>query len=230
MFNQKGNLSVVLVIAVLLIAIAGGFYYISIQKNQSSALPPAYSIPTLKPILEEQSSENAQVGFKVYSATKFSAKYGSSYNFSILYPEDWIPRDHDYGTGANIAFLSPDYETAGKGAGEEVLNGGRIEISVLPNQNITTLEDWVKSFYSNPQTNKTFVTPQAKIVGNKQIQEFDYNDGDSGKIDMISTNAAHTTVFAVGNTVYSFHAVSKVKSAEYLAVVEKIIESFKLTQ
>lgn len=226
------TIAIVAIVAAFLASL-GTYLVMSSNQNKRSQMSyrptPQITQSVISPTTIEEPIENATAGYETYSANKFANKYGAAYRFSVNYPGDWNPRDHDYGTGADFAFLSPDYKTPEQGPGEEILKGGRIEVFILPNQKITTLEDWVKTHYSNPQTNETFVTTRTKMIGDKQILEFEYRDSDTGKIDMVMPHTTHTEVFSVGNTVYEVQAVARESSVEYISIVEKIVESFKST-
>lgn len=196
---------------------------VSLQTSQSENI----IVTTKRSPTPEINQVTNTSNWKTYNLKKYITKYGSSYNFSISYPQDWAPRDHDFGTGVDIAFLSPNYKIPERGAGEEILDGARIEISVIPNQEFIDLSEWVKNFYYDPIKKRTFVNPRKAKIGNRDILEFEWQDKDSGKIDMIMPHKFHTKVFAEGNTIYVFQVVAKSLSQEYILIMNQILSTFQ---
>lgn len=83
--NQKGLMLLILGVAILLIIVAGGAYYLGSKNTNLTSKPevpqPATSAttPTLNPIT---STEDSTAGWKTYTSTE--GKY------SIKYPQDWV--------------------------------------------------------------------------------------------------------------------------------------------
>ncbi len=187
--------------------------------------PASKPTPSPSEVVYTESSHSAS--WETYSFEKYVSRYGRAYSLSFSYPPNWKVRDHDYLSGADVAFLSPDYKTPEMGIAEEILKGYRIEVSVLSNQKFSSLEEWVKNYYYNPRERKVYVNPQKTKIGTIDALMFEWKDKETGKIDMITAHTFHAKVFAKGDAVYIFQVVAPSISSEYISTMDKMLATVK---
>ncbi len=238
-FKMRDALKIFILIITFVI-IAGGIFYW--QRNNISALlfgrpkictqeaklcPDGSYVGRTGPNCEfaqcPEAKKDETVDWKTYSAEDFVVKYKQdAYNFSLKYPPDWKPMEHDYGTGFDVSFLSSDYRSPEKDMYEEILEGGKVFIMIVPNQNIRDLKSWFDSYFYDPIEKKVIAIPQpvSIMIGNeKQV------DG----LEFIGGTGMHAKLFAIGNTVYVFYAMfqGEEKAPKYLEVLDQMLSTFK---
>lgn len=135
--GSKGFASSILLVALLLVAVGGGVYYLGTKNSArlDSSFPSQTSSPTQTPSSPEVEKT---ANWKTYTSTKYSVKY----------PPNWTLRGQP-----NVYFSSSDieYDQIGTGA---VLRGGQIAIfeSEYPNH---TSDNSCSSLYSNTENADT---------------------------------------------------------------------------
>lgn len=207
----------------VVVALVGvlSFLFVSYgQRASQSANQPQQPARTFSPTSTSQ--PDLTIGWKVYDAGKFTIKY----------PTDWKapsgkPGAHDYDTGFTIAFYSPDYRTPERGMFEEVLQGGRIEISIIAKQNTTDLNGWFNTYFYDPRSKSVLYIPQTVNVSLPiQGRNFTGFEFDASSKDQQVGQLFHAKLFAIGDTVYLFRAVFKQDPLEYSSTLNQMISTF----
>ena len=237
--NLSKRLTIILASVLLLTIVGVGGYMLGARHQQSlpsnpstkpepNWFPSATPVQQLFPTPKVATNQNdPTTGWNGYDASHYATKYGPAYRFSLKYPPDWTPREHDYGTGFNVNFLSPDYRAPERGMVEEVLSGARVEVSLASKLKADTLSDWVKRVYYYDPHSVPINPRRFSTASGLEGFEFDGPAGAQHDQSPIS-EASHTKVFTTGDTVYLFKVVFIDDGAKYIVTLDQMISTFTL--